>query len=357
MYKIVLFMLLVLLSTIITLIIFSISWASVTPRQEIMKDFSYKNWMSDYHEDIKDKKLTDLYLIGSHNSTSYLFDYNIDIDSGYTLIRPLINDYNPLKKYITAWAQNQGMDVYDQLSTGVRILYIDTKLGSNSICDNEHSFANGESSKTADDIVRFLKENPKEIVIVYFGVSDKQCIDEYKTSFKDFPLTKYHGETVDQLLASNNRIILNYPGDLLPKIVWYNVDTVDKLDSKNADKTLSKYSFQTITPSFSTFILSNDSSGLYDSVNAIQNKYKNNTDIVYGLFDYVNFDLVRIAVNRNLKNSSSGGSDKIYFVKNNSEQTLSIVNCVFVAVLLAIIILYLIMRRNNQVDIYYSQLD
>ncbi len=358
MYIIVLFLLLVLLSTILTLIIFSMSWTTVVPRQEIMKDFSYKHWMADHYEEIKDKKLTDLYLIGSHNSAAYEFDYGVDIDSEYTSIRPVVNNYNPLKKFITAWSQNQGMNIYEQLATGVRILYLDTKLNSDGICDNEHSFVNGISSKAADDIVRFLKENPKEIIIVYFGISDEQCIDEYATSFKDFPLKVYRGETVDQLLTSNNRLILNYNGDLLPKIVWYDVDTVDKLDIKNTDKDKSKYSFQTITPSFGTFILSNDASGLYDSVNDIQNKYKNNTNIVYGLFDYVNFDLVKIAVNRNLISSSSSSSgsssDYIYFVKNNSEKTLSIVNCVFTAVLLAAIILYLFVKyiqyKNSQVD-------
>ncbi len=354
---VVLFLLLVLLSTILTLTIFSISWATVVPRQEIIKDFSYKHWMADHYEEIKDKKLTDLYLIGSHNSTSYEFDYSVNIDSGYTYVRPIVNNYNPLKKFITAWSQNQGMTVYDQLATGVRILYLDTKLGSNGICNDEHSFATGISSKTADDIVRFLKENPKEIIIVYFGVSDKQCIDEYVTSFKEFPLKIYRGETVDKLLTSNNRLILNYNRDLLPKIVWYDVDTIDKLDSKNKDIAMSKYSFQTITPTARTFLLSNDASGLYDSVNDIQNKYKNNINIVYGLFDYVNYDLVKIAVNRNLNTSSD---NYIYFVKN-SEKTLSIANCILIAVLLATIIIYLIMKyvqhRNRRAYSYsYSKI-
>ncbi len=371
-----------LFSIIIIVIIFFVSfliqWNNVQINNSFINSnsdgdtYPYKNWMQNSKNRLKNKKLNEIRLIGSHNSASVSIDYSKDLGS-YSNIRPFIDNISPLEKFINMWTINQSLDIYEQLCIGVRILHISTKYSDENmtinkdtnkdseICYDKHSFALSKSVDTAKKILKFLDENPEEIVIIYFQNSDIGCIIEYIDILHQYINTsEYLTETYDNLVKNNNRCILIYTEN----ITWFNVDSVYGLQEANKNNSKkAKYSFQTITPSVNLMATSKYSGGLYDFSKEIQKNYKkniNNTDtntntntndtntndttntdntddgIIWGIFDYVNQDLVELSIN---KNNSNNLLEDIFF---DNPLILSIFELVFISIAIVVFLVILL---------------
>lgn len=327
----------ILVGLVVFFITFFVQWSNTFINNQVPKDFTFENWMHDLKSIIQDKPLTELYLIGSHNAASNSINYNKDTGL-YNIERSFISKIGPLEKFVNVWAINQSLDIYEQLQTGVRILHISTRQSPDSkVCYDNHSFAITESKYNAQKIYDFLDTHKEEIIIIYFGYSHTDCIEEYRDKLEPFCYNGlYNNETYSELLVKNKRCLIfplyyyhyylfekdntdtdntdNTDTDntvntfkikkyftKLPQIEWFDTDTIQGIINNNNNNDISsQYSFQTITPSSTLMITSKKSGGLYDYSQEIQKNYRENMNIIWGLFDFVNKNLVQLSIIRNI---------------------------------------------------------
>ena len=127
-------------------------------------NFSAANWMSSFSKVLKDKKLNEIVLPGSHDSGTY----PITEESKRT---DLFLNLGPLNSFVAKigyrWAKTQDLSISEQLLSGIR--YLDFRV----FCDelNEsfhlvHGFIGSNLVDELHEVFNFVKIYSKEMVIV-----------------------------------------------------------------------------------------------------------------------------------------------------------------------------------------------
>ena len=177
---------------------------------------SLSNWMNNNFNTLKKKFINEIILPGTHNSGAYKLDFNKKIEREYEIIRLLGKFFNPLKKHIQKFTLNQELTIYEQCKIGIRMLdlriFYDKK---NNTFYNSHGFITVSLDDIINDLIKFIKENNKEYIIVcckkdypykkqkVIGFNEYIESKEYCTIGYEYLYTL----TYEQLLTTKHRII------------------------------------------------------------------------------------------------------------------------------------------------------
>ena len=181
------------------------------------------NWIERNYEYLKDKKINNIILPGTVNSFSYnpnFYENTEKEDSVYTFLRKLRNMIPNLKTIFESWIKHQDKDIYSQLNMGIRVLDIKITLF-NKKWYTSNILLNDKVETVLSQINKFLKENPKEFIIIKFSLDRKNSVEltnEQKSSFWEYLKTNYSFysklyqkaeiPTCEKLLKSRKNIIM-----------------------------------------------------------------------------------------------------------------------------------------------------
>eukprot|EP01097_Dermamoeba_algensis_P010622 TRINITY_DN7920_c0_g1_i1.p1 TRINITY_DN7920_c0_g1~~TRINITY_DN7920_c0_g1_i1.p1 ORF type:complete len:384 (-),score=70.00 TRINITY_DN7920_c0_g1_i1:131-1282(-) len=212
------------------------------------------NWMERNWKNVKDKTLMDLTLPGTHDSGAFYLTPSLM--PGYTeafledLIKVAEKIGVPINDIITPWALSQDRSFYEQLTAGIR--YIDFRAG---FTGAEWATFHFEVGKTVKElllqVVQFLDENPKEIVVIEVSVfladsptpgEEEQLAETIESVLGNylFPRQDSLSFTVGQMVASGKRALVTFSvPDSLPQhpklwpssTIWNTYANTDKLDT------------------------------------------------------------------------------------------------------------------------------
>lgn len=145
-----------------------------------------ENWMLVLPQPIKEKRINELHLVGSHNSAAYKFE---DIPTKNILLSKISSKTLDIcrkmfcKNLVDDWLLTQEHDIYEQLRSGVRVLHV--KMSTT--VDEEIVFSNVLGCLRITDffeqILTFLKSHTGEIVIVSV-TPDKSIPEETLNRFQ-----------------------------------------------------------------------------------------------------------------------------------------------------------------------------
>jgi hypothetical protein len=195
------------------------------------------DWMANLPEAAGGKKLRDLVIPGTHDSLTYNISQTSQMASdnpvnstlaNYEALKEKVHNFlskdkmqdSLLKKFISGWSKAQSKTAYEQLMAGIR--YFDLRVLRRAT-DGEMFIVHGMYSVNIDtvisDISRFIKEHPKEIIILDFNhlynmnsgheILIKKLNDAFGNS-KFIPRSKTVNTTLNQLWQAQQQIIALY---------------------------------------------------------------------------------------------------------------------------------------------------
>ena len=181
------------------------------------------NWLEINKEFLQNKKINDIILPGTINSFSFNPKFNMNTEkenSIYMFLRKFTNLSPHLKSLFESWVKHQEFSIYDQLMMGIRVLDIQVTYYKNKWFTS-NILLNNSLDSILKEINKFLKENPKEFIIIKFSVDTKNVIEltnELKSSFWEYIKTNYNFysklyqkskiPTYKELLISKKNIII-----------------------------------------------------------------------------------------------------------------------------------------------------
>tara|TARA_A100001015_G_scaffold83091_1_gene92205 strand:- start:1070 stop:2179 length:1110 start_codon:yes stop_codon:yes gene_type:complete len=174
--------------------------------------------MNNNFNTLKKKFINEIILPGTHNSGTYKINLNKKLEREYEIIRLLGKFFNPLKYHIQKFTLNQELTIYEQCKIGIRMLdlriFYDKK---NNLFYNSHSFITVSLEDIVNDLIKFIKENNNEYIIVCYKQDysyknqkyDYRVLDEYINSKKYCTIgyKNLYTSTYEQLLTTKHRII------------------------------------------------------------------------------------------------------------------------------------------------------
>ena len=197
--------------------------------------FIHRNdWMKKYH----DKNLLELYIPASHNSAGYR-----------TTLAPVLNSTSTVASVYNNFTLTQELNIYDQMRAGVRLLDIRVNTEMKDIPYISHTAFCIPLKKCFDDIVRFLNENPTEVIIIllkrdshFSNINWSEIaplIDQYFFGI-DVP-SKAAKVSVGEIIKNKRRVVIInennadigcdthlWTGELV-RNYWYNTNDTPKL--------------------------------------------------------------------------------------------------------------------------------
>ena len=167
------------------------------------------DWMADQERLIQQRRLSDIFIPGSHDSATYRleqkFGKNQDMTSKLNVLRYFLVGF-AVTKIAEKWAKAQDLSIYDQLLNGVR--YLDLRIifrDSKKKFYTVHGLYGPSLDSILQQIARFLTEHPKEILIIQVG--DLGYMPKGKNSHID--LVNQLRQSLGQWLVPNNSVALN----------------------------------------------------------------------------------------------------------------------------------------------------
>lgn len=202
---------------------------------------SNSDWMGNLSGIIGNMKLRELVLPGTHDSGTYAITEKSDIAPD-SFIDVLLADIEKLKEqihnlpffrgkpqdsklneFISKWGKSQSKTTYEQLQGGIR--YFDLRLLQKN--DGQMFLVHGMYSVNIDsvinDVSRFIKEHPKEIIILDFNhlynmkSAHETLFNKLNTSLTDIlgkskliPRSQTVNQTLNELWKGNQQVIVIY---------------------------------------------------------------------------------------------------------------------------------------------------
>ena len=82
------------------------------------------NWLSKNYDKLKNKKIKEIIIPGTHDSGAYSFNYKYTDSMHTSNYYFKLVSYIPLfgKWFINRWGLTQDKNIYDQLNSGIRLL-------------------------------------------------------------------------------------------------------------------------------------------------------------------------------------------------------------------------------------------
>jgi hypothetical protein len=136
---------------------------------------SLASWQSDNFDLLKNRRVIDLILPGTHDSGAYegKFDFSLPAVVYPQQIIKFIHNFPVYWNFFEKWSACQDKNFYEQLKSGIREFDMRFCLASDNKWRLHHSFV----TETIDDVIeqfeRFFSENPNEVVI--WRVSNGGC--------------------------------------------------------------------------------------------------------------------------------------------------------------------------------------
>ena len=151
----------------------------------ISQELDLSNWMEQKSSILWNKTLSDLTILGTHDSGAYNLT-RIQIptyEPEFLEIMIYVGEQLgiPIEQVITMWGKSQPSNLYDQMMDGVR--YIDLRCGWLEEQLNWVTFhweAGHKIQILMDDVAKFLKQHTKEIVLIEASHLDGINIDDNK---------------------------------------------------------------------------------------------------------------------------------------------------------------------------------
>ena len=139
------------------------------------QDENLSNWMEHLPNEKQLCPLNQLTIPGSHNSASFWFDTAMELAPDKPKIIASMSDKvglfdNAMKPVVNKWALTQSWNVKQQLCGGVR--YFDLRVAYRKASDDfrfVHSLYGNMVDDVLEEIKTFLRENPKEVVLLDFN--------------------------------------------------------------------------------------------------------------------------------------------------------------------------------------------
>ena len=195
------------------------------------------DWMGELADKIANKKLREIVIPGTHDSLTYDISQNSQLApdnpvnstmANYQAFKEKVHKLfskeeitdSLLKKFISGWSKTQSKSAYEQLMSGIR--YFDLRVLRRAT-DGEMFVVHGMYSINIDiliyDISRFIKEHPKEIIILDFNhlynmktgheILIKKLNDAFGNS-KFIPRSKTVSNTLNDFWQAEQQIIAIY---------------------------------------------------------------------------------------------------------------------------------------------------
>jgi hypothetical protein len=193
------------------------------------------SWMADAASCIEGQRLDSLFLPGTHDSGMYALAPEILGD-------PFAPDADALARKIGAytsaakgWARAQEKTVYEQLSDGIRYIELRPCVDRDRQLRTCHTLYGPRIDELVDDIARFAKAHPKEIVLVQVSGlltfnKDRRSIESKQAELRSVvgsrlyrylvpPELRNKGPslTIGEIWRSNRSVILLDDGDFLSR--------------------------------------------------------------------------------------------------------------------------------------------
>jgi hypothetical protein len=213
---------------------------------------------------IKNRALTEIFIPGSHDSATYNLEYTIAKGQGFSTGLNVISGRAGIGHMLKQWAQAQEESVLAQLEGGIR--YLDLRViyrDSEKQFYTVHGLYGPSLSDILSQITQFIKQNPKEIVIIQVGdlrhmprgIQDHQeLISLLQNTFGDKLIPKSLGlhapmETIWKqgkqlvLIYNNNTVAKRYDTIFSNKSIdsfWANKNSVPELRKKLSERLLKR---------------------------------------------------------------------------------------------------------------------
>jgi len=162
---------------------------------------------------LKDRRLNHIILPGTHNSAIDRINYSIPLgNKTYNNLRKLAKYVKPIGNFIYKWTVNQYFTIEEQLKTGVRLFDLRvTYIEREDKFYLSHTFMSIELCNVLEQIVKFMGENQKEVIMLKFSYDYeyKNNSNFHTIKFMDI-LYKY----LDKLVFTKNDTISM--SDILP---------------------------------------------------------------------------------------------------------------------------------------------
>lgn len=202
-----------------------------------MFTFALRSWMTDKIELIRNIKISELVIPGTHNSAAYILDLKRPTPPKFQRYLPLLS----LASYfVEKWTLNQKANVYDQLNMGIRS--IDLRLSYvEGTFYTSHTFACVKLDVILDQINKFLTENPNEVLFIrnatdFFAEKNPNApsFEAYiaKSKIADvtrvIPSSYLINQTLGSILQTSTRVIIVPNAD----VTWLNTPEIDVFAQK-----------------------------------------------------------------------------------------------------------------------------
>lgn len=203
----------------------------------------YKNWMSTLTQEVKQKKINEIFLPGSHDSGAYKVDFSTPLATSFLHgLARFAGKYLPFAgSIIKNWTITQDKDIKGQLEQGIRAL--DLRIARNPNTGEfylSHTFACVPLKEVLEQINQFLKENPEEVIVINMKPDwdHKEGMDDHEVEMLNSvnnilgslllkPNEKNifdDSTTIANMVANNKRVLFNYQPRKLEQIEKSNIN-------------------------------------------------------------------------------------------------------------------------------------
>ncbi len=168
---------------------------------EVADDGAYASVMADIEDMSKaNPRVVDLAMLGSHNANTCNLDKSAGISGEAGKGMGALNTLAPGLSY--RYTKNQVSDIYSQLRQGVRFLCFRCSYYEGEWCGS-HTLIDAPMRVYVQDVIRFLRENPGEIVVLFFNLRDCAGVGFSETIDRLFSY-EYDGQTLQDYIPYEN---------------------------------------------------------------------------------------------------------------------------------------------------------
>ena len=176
-------------------------------------NFHHEKWMAKLSSQTQ---LKDIVFPGSHDSLIFepikFKTKYANIEAGGKTFQK-VSFIPGINEKVNRWTQTQNSTILEQLNNGIRAF--DFRITSkDDICYGFHTFLGSELKPSLDDIKTFLKQNPKEIILITVRTDIDLCKNLIHDSLDDKifhynPTDNLKTLTLEDLWARNKNVIIS----------------------------------------------------------------------------------------------------------------------------------------------------
>lgn len=233
------------------LLVASLATATVATTTATTAGASSSSWMKEQMHCIGHKSLLQITLPGTHDAGAY--ELTAQLVPGYVpdnveaLIYAAEAKGIPLEKAITDWSEAQDQDFYQQLQGGVRYFDLRAAWDSNSSSWRSFHFEYGNKVQVMlDDIARFVREQPSEVVVLEVshlaGYPTAENVDQLIAQIETtlgavlFPRTQPISTSIASMVEHGWNVLVTLESDAIADhpLLWY-ADTLMNTYANSCD--------------------------------------------------------------------------------------------------------------------------